>query len=100
MRRIRITCVPSASCTSFGRVTGTTAKPVSPACTGSCSNALRVACHGGNELHVSSSRAEINDLVLHRLNVLISADRDAYSEQLDFFEIRFDSAIAKLVPMH
>ncbi len=58
--------------------------------------ATRRLPRSGNELHVSSSRAEINELVLHRLNVLISADREAYSEQLDFFEIRFDSAIAKL----
>jgi hypothetical protein len=58
--------------------------------------ATRRLPRSGNELHVSSSRAEINDLVLHRLNVLIAADRDAYSEQLDFFEIRFDSAITKL----
>jgi hypothetical protein len=50
----------------------------------------------GNELHVSSSRAEINDLVLHTLNVLISSDREEYSEKLDFYEIRFDGAIAKL----
>jgi hypothetical protein len=47
-------------------------------------------------LHVSSSRAEINDLVLHTLNVLISGDRREYSERLDFYEIRFDGAIAKL----
>jgi hypothetical protein len=50
----------------------------------------------GSALHVSSSRAEINDLVLHTLNVLISGDRQEYSERLDFYEIRFDGAIAKL----
>ncbi|MGJ5196560.1 MULTISPECIES: DNA-binding response regulator [unclassified Bradyrhizobium] len=58
--------------------------------------ATRRLPRSGNERHLSSSRAEVNELVLHRLDVLISADREAYSEQLDFFEIRFDGAIAKL----
>ncbi len=58
--------------------------------------ATRRLPRSGNEFHLSSSRAEVNDLVLHRLNVLICSDRDAYSEQLDFFEIRFDKGIVRL----
>ena len=58
--------------------------------------ATRRLPRSGSEQHVSSSRAEANDLVLHRLNVLICSDRNVYSEQLDFFEIQFDKGIARL----
>ena len=58
--------------------------------------ATRLLPRSGNDRHTSSSRAEVNDIVLHGLNVLISSDRKAYLENLDFLEIRFDSAISKL----
>jgi DNA-directed RNA polymerase specialized sigma24 family protein len=45
---------------------------------------------------MSSNQSEINELVLYNLNILVCGDREAYSERLDFFEIRFDEAIAKL----
>lgn len=45
---------------------------------------------------ISSTQSEINDLVLDTLNILVSSDREAYSEKLDYFEVRFDEAIARL----
>jgi hypothetical protein len=49
-----------------------------------------------NTVHISSSHAEINDLVMDTFNVLIAGDRNEYCEKLDYFEIRFDGAMAKL----
>jgi hypothetical protein len=49
-----------------------------------------------NAALMSSNQSEINELVLYNLNILVCGDREAYSERLDFFEIRFDEAIAKL----
>jgi hypothetical protein len=49
-----------------------------------------------NAVHISSSQAEINDLVMDTFNVLLSSDRNEYSEKLDYFEIRFDGAMARL----
>jgi DNA-directed RNA polymerase specialized sigma24 family protein len=49
-----------------------------------------------NTAHISSSHAEINDLVMDTFNVLLSSDRNEYSEKLDYFEIRFDGAMARL----
>jgi hypothetical protein len=44
---------------------------------------------------VSSSQAEINESALDNLILLISSDRETYSERLDFFEIRFDGALVR-----
>jgi hypothetical protein len=49
-----------------------------------------------NTVHISSSQAEINDLVMDTINVLVAGDRSEYCEKLDYFEIRFDGAMAKL----
>lgn len=42
------------------------------------------------------TRGAIRDKVFGRFVELLSADRTAYSEKLDFFEIRFDGALASL----
>jgi len=38
--------------------------------------------------------ARIRDAVVSKLNLLLSSDRTAYSEALDYFEVRFDGALA------
>jgi hypothetical protein len=45
---------------------------------------------------VSAKQSEINDKVFHRLQALLSADRNEYSDKLDYFEIRFDGGLASL----
>lgn len=42
----------------------------------------------------SLSLAQIRDAVVGKLNLLLTKDRTAYSEALDYFEIRFDGALA------
>ena len=49
-----------------------------------------------NTVQISTSQAEINELVMDTINVLVSSDRAEYCEKLDYFEIRFDGALAKL----
>lgn len=49
-----------------------------------------------NTVHISSSQAEINDLVMDTINALVAGDRNQYCEKLDYFEVRFDGAMAKL----
>lgn len=49
-----------------------------------------------NTVQISSSQAEINDLVMDTINVLVAEDRSRYCEKLDYFEVRFDGAMAKL----
>jgi DNA-binding CsgD family transcriptional regulator len=44
----------------------------------------------------SLTREVIRDKVFGRFVELLSADRDAYAEKLDYFEIRFDGALANL----
>lgn len=44
----------------------------------------------------SLTRKIVRDTVVSRLGELLSADRFAYVEQLDFYEVRFDRALAKL----
>lgn len=58
--------------------------------------AARCLPRSQNTDQISSGKAEITELVLEALNILLSCDRNAYSEKLDFFEIRFDGAMAKL----
>lgn len=49
-----------------------------------------------NTGHISSNQAEINDSVMDTINMLVASDRIQYCEKLDYFEIRFDGAMAKL----
>ncbi|SFL69379.1 hypothetical protein SAMN05421830_1055 [Desulfomicrobium norvegicum] len=44
----------------------------------------------------SLSRGAIRDYVFDRFVELLSADRSTYNDKLDFFEVRFDSALTKL----
>ena len=45
---------------------------------------------------VSLTKSVIRDRVFGRFNELLSADRSEYSEKLDYFEVRFDGALARL----
>jgi len=58
--------------------------------------AMRSMPRSQNTAYISASQAEINELVLDTLIVLITADRGEYSEKLDYFEVRFDGAMVKL----
>jgi DNA-directed RNA polymerase specialized sigma24 family protein len=51
---------------------------------------------GLSEPGTKSSESEIQELVLHDFLQLLCTDRNEYDERLDFYEIRFNSAIAKL----
>ena len=44
----------------------------------------------------SYSRGQIRERVFGRVQELLAADRTSYSERLDYFEIRFDGALASL----
>lgn len=44
----------------------------------------------------SLTKSKIRDAVAGRLVELLAADRTAYSEKLDYFEVRFDGALASL----
>jgi len=50
----------------------------------------------GGVLHVDQTKSRIRDAVFDRFVALLAADRQAYSEKLDYFEIRFDGALANL----
>lgn len=45
---------------------------------------------------ISATREKVRDKVYGRFAELLSADRTAYEEKLDFYEIRFDAAVANL----
>ena len=45
---------------------------------------------------LSLSKSEIREKAFHRFVVLLARDRKCYSEKLDYFEIRFDGALANL----
>lgn len=45
---------------------------------------------------MSLSRSNIRDKVFGRFVELLSMDRNSYSEKLDYFEVRFDGALASL----
>lgn len=45
---------------------------------------------------LSLTRERIRERVFGRFAALLAADRTAYSEKLDFFEVRFDGALASL----
>ncbi len=51
---------------------------------------------GGDPMTESYSRAEIRDRAYGRFVELLAADRTLYQERLDFFEVRFDAAVANL----
>ena len=50
----------------------------------------------GESALVQASAIEIRDAVLFRFQELLCLDRAGYDERLDYFEIRFDGAIANL----
>ncbi len=50
----------------------------------------------GERASVQASAVEIRDAVLFRFQELLCLDRAGYDERLDYFEIRFDGAIANL----
>jgi hypothetical protein len=51
---------------------------------------------GGTVVRVSLSKSRIRDKAFDRFRELLATDRQVYSEKLDYFEIRFDGAIANL----
>ena len=50
----------------------------------------------GAKASVQASAVEIRDAVLFRFQELLCLDREGYDERLDYFEIKFDGAIANL----
>jgi len=50
----------------------------------------------GEIVLVSQTKSRIRDAVFDRFVEALSADRQGYSEKLDFFEVRFDGAVASL----
>jgi hypothetical protein len=50
----------------------------------------------GEVILVSRTKSRIRDIAFDRFVEALSADRQAYSEKLDYFEIRFDGAVANL----
>ena len=51
---------------------------------------------GGGLVRVSQTKSRIRDAASGRFVGLLAADRRAYSEKLDYFEVRFDGAVANL----
>ena len=51
---------------------------------------------GDKQPSESASAAEIQEAVLFRFQQLLCEDRINYNEDLDFFEVRFDQAVARL----
>lgn len=51
---------------------------------------------GSGKLAESSIDLEIREAVLHKFHVLLCTDRRGYEERLDFYECRFNAAIASL----
>jgi DNA-directed RNA polymerase specialized sigma24 family protein len=45
---------------------------------------------------IKGSDADIQEHVLQRFQELLCADREGYDERLDFYEIRFNAAVAKV----
>lgn len=50
----------------------------------------------GSGKTVSLSRANIRDKAADRFTELLATDRKAYNEKVDFFEVKFDQALARL----
>ena len=51
---------------------------------------------GSAKTGVRASDSDIQDFVLDRFQVMLCSDRREYDDRLDFYEVRFNSAIAKL----
>jgi hypothetical protein len=47
-------------------------------------------------VHVDQTKSRIRDAALDRFVGLLASDRQVYSEKLDYFEVRFDGAVANL----
>jgi hypothetical protein len=47
-------------------------------------------------VHVDQTKSRIRDAAFDRFVGLLGADRQVYSEKLDYFEVRFDGAVANL----
>lgn len=50
----------------------------------------------GEVVSISQTKSRIRDVAFDRFVGTLSADRQAYSEKLDYFEVRFDGAVANL----
>jgi hypothetical protein len=50
----------------------------------------------GEAVQVSQTKSHIRDAAFGRFVDLLAADRQEYSEKLDYFEVRFDGAVANL----
>lgn len=50
----------------------------------------------GTATRISQTKSRIREIALDRFTEALAADRQSYSEKLDYFEIRFDGAVANL----
>lgn len=50
----------------------------------------------GQVTRISQTKSRIRDIAFDRFTEALAADRQDYSEKLDFFEVRFDGAVANL----
>ncbi len=50
----------------------------------------------GEVIRVSQTKSRIREVAFDRFTEALAADREAYSEKLDYFEVRFDGAVANL----
>jgi hypothetical protein len=50
----------------------------------------------GKAIRISQTKSRIRDIGLDRFTEALAADRQGYSEKLDYFELRFDGAVANL----
>jgi hypothetical protein len=50
----------------------------------------------GKIVRVSQTKSRIREAAFDRFTEALAADREAYSEKLDYFEVRFDGAVANL----
>lgn len=52
--------------------------------------------NGGEVIRISQTKSRIRDIAFDRFTEALAADRQAYLEKLDYFEVRFDGAVANL----
>jgi hypothetical protein len=50
----------------------------------------------GEVIRISQTKSRIREVALDRFTEALAADRQVYSEKLDYFEVRFDGAVANL----
>jgi DNA-directed RNA polymerase specialized sigma24 family protein len=50
----------------------------------------------GEVIRISQTKSRIRDVAFDRFTEALASDREAYSEKLDYFEVRFDGAVANL----